>query len=253
MRESLRQRWPEIRALLEAAVAQPRAERARFVDIHAADPALAAAVHELLAAEDPATLAETPAVASVDLRGARLGPFRLDCRIGAGGMGEVWRAERVEGGIAQTVAIKLLHAGLDQGEGGRRFAQERQILAELDHPSIARLIDGGLSPDGRLWYAMELVDGDSITAYAERHALTVRARVQLPQRGGDVRDGGVRDGRVRRGLRRLQHEPRRRLRGDARDEYAPLRCVRARVQLPERGGDVRDGHVRDGRVRRGLR
>lgn len=179
MRESLRQRWPEIRALLEAAVAQPRAERARFVDTHAADPALAAAVHELLAAEDPATLAETPAAALVDLRGARLGPFRLDCRIGAGGMGEVWRAERVEGGIAQTVAIKLLHAGLDQGEGGRRFAQERQLLAELDHPSIARLIDGGLSPDGRLWYAMELVDGDSITAYAERHALTVRARVQL--------------------------------------------------------------------------
>ena len=99
---------------------------------------------------------------------ARAGPWCLDERIGIGGMGEVWRAHRVEGGFEQVAALKLVRAGIDSELLRKRFEQERRILARLEHPAIARLLDGGLTEDGRPFFAMEFVDGESIDAWAAR-------------------------------------------------------------------------------------
>ncbi len=108
----------------------------------------------------------------------RLGPYRLLRELGAGGMGTVFLAQRVDGGFAQQVAIKLLR-GFPTAEGLRRLRQERQILVGLDHPNIARLIDGGETDDGQPWLALEYIDGLPLPEYAARHAPRLRERLAL--------------------------------------------------------------------------
>ncbi len=127
-----------------------------------------AAQHSLLAGE----MAEPPPP-------AQLGAWRLGQKLGAGGMGEVWAAERIEGGFAQEAAVKLVRASMASREVVARFALERQLLARLNHPSIARLYDGGIAPDGRPWFAMERVDGLPITRFAAQRGLDVEARLRL--------------------------------------------------------------------------
>jgi serine/threonine-protein kinase len=111
-------------------------------------------------------------------RGDRLGVWRLLDEIGAGGMGTVFLAERVDGSFDQKVAIKLLR-GFPTQDGMRRLRQERQILAGLDHPHIARLLDGGETPDGQPWLAIEYVDGIGLLAHIAAHAPAVTQRLQL--------------------------------------------------------------------------
>ena len=111
-------------------------------------------------------------------RDDRLGPYRLLRELGAGGMGTVFLAERVAGGFAQTVAIKLLR-GFPTGEGLARLRRERQILADLDHPNIARLIDGGETGDGQPWLAMEYIDGLPLLEHAARQAPGLAERLAL--------------------------------------------------------------------------
>jgi len=108
----------------------------------------------------------------------RLGPYRLLREIGVGGMGTVFLAERVDGGFAQRVAIKLLR-GFPTREGLRRLRQERQILAGLDHPNIARLLDGGETADGQPWLALEHIDGLPLLAWAAQHAPRLAQRLAL--------------------------------------------------------------------------
>ncbi|MCB1602724.1 MAG: serine/threonine protein kinase, partial [Xanthomonadales bacterium] len=103
----------------------------------------------------------------------------LGARLGRGGMGEVYSAQRVDGDYTQTVAVKLLRRGLDSEDVLSRFLQERRILARLEHPAIARLIDGGMGADGLPWIAMELVDGQPITRFAEDAGLALAPRLQL--------------------------------------------------------------------------
>jgi Tol biopolymer transport system component len=111
--------------------------------------------------------------------GERVGPFRIREELGRGGMGAVYAAERVDGGFDQQVAIKVLKRGLDSEHVLRRFVAERRILARLEHPHIARLIDGGMTEDGLPWFALERVDGRAITEDADRRALDVRGRLAL--------------------------------------------------------------------------
>ena len=110
---------------------------------------------------------------------ARVGPYRVIHELGRGGMGIVYRAERADGEFVQVVALKLVRRGFDGDDTTVRFRRERQILAQLDHPSIARLLDGGLHTDGRPYFAMELVEGEPITTYCDRRRLSIDARVQL--------------------------------------------------------------------------
>ena len=110
--------------------------------------------------------------------GARIGAFEVCEQIGSGGMGAVFRASRVVGGFEQTVAIKLMLAGTD-ARHRERFRAEMDILAGLNHPCIAPLIDGGETQDGLLFLAMEYVDGVPLDAYCDSHALGARERIVL--------------------------------------------------------------------------
>ena len=130
--------------------------------LEAPPPIVAAAIAD-------ATLADKPPLT--------LGPYRVLHSIGVGGMGEVWLAERADGEFEQRVAIKQLAyptPGLMQ-----RFRQERQILAHLEHPSIARLIDGGVDAQGAPYLVMEYVEGVPVTAYVRTHTLDLAARLRL--------------------------------------------------------------------------
>ena len=115
--------------------------------------------------------------------GATMGAFTLLRLIGRGGMGEVWLAERRESthadAFVQQVALKVLKRGMDSESVSARFMQERKILAELNHPHFAHFIDGGISQDGRLYFAMEYVDGVNLVAHANGKNLNVRERVRL--------------------------------------------------------------------------
>lgn len=122
-----------------------------------------------------AGLAETGAIGP----GARVGSFEIEHAIGAGGMGAVYRARRIEGGFQQHVALKILTGSRPDAASYRQFQRERDALARLEHPGIARLIDGGLTEDWRPWFAMEFVEGDPIDAFARRKQLDIDQRLAL--------------------------------------------------------------------------
>jgi eukaryotic-like serine/threonine-protein kinase len=111
--------------------------------------------------------------------GRRLGPYELRDAIGAGGMGEVYRASRVDAEYQQQVAVKLVRAGFDIAFISARLRAERQILATLEHPNIARLLDGGTTADGVPYLVMELVDGVPIDRYCDERRLDIPGRLQL--------------------------------------------------------------------------
>ena len=177
---------------LEALQREPEIER-----LAQGDAAFAAELRELLraatqpegllehgvAALAPEALAELAEPAEeADVVGRCIGHWRILGRLGRGGMGEVLLAERDDAGFVQQAALKRLKRGMDSDELLRRFAQERRILASLEHPLIARLLDGGVDDEGRPYFAMEYVDGAPITEYAAARALGVRERVALMQR-----------------------------------------------------------------------
>lgn len=109
----------------------------------------------------------------------RAGPYRVLSELGHGGMGTVYLAVRDEPSFTQKVALKLIKRGMDTDEIVRRFVAERQILASLAHPNIARLFDGGSTPEGRPYFVMEYVEGQPITAYSAERKLSVEARLRL--------------------------------------------------------------------------
>jgi hypothetical protein len=111
--------------------------------------------------------------------GQRIGPWRLLSLLGRGGMGVVWRAERCDGAFERQVALKLPLQGPAPARLAERFARERTIVAALSHPNIARLYDAGVDESGQPYMALELVEGEAINAWADRHALGLRARVAL--------------------------------------------------------------------------
>ena len=113
--------------------------------------------------------------------GSRLDNYRLLSRLGVGGMGEVWEAEQLEP-IKRRVAIKIIKRGMDSSTIVNRFEAERQALAMMDHPSIAKVYDAGQTPRGRPYFVMELVRGIRITDYCDKHRLTLEQRLRLFQK-----------------------------------------------------------------------
>lgn len=187
------ERWRRVEGLLDAALDLPPAERLEFLQRECPDdPGLPAEVMEILeAGEDPASLLDRPA-ARVDAVVAqvtgeiaiplpeRVGVYRLERVIGQGGMGTVFLAHRDDGQFDQQVALKLVRRGLHLDPRiVRRFREERQILAALNHPGIARLLDGGLTEDGLPYFAMEYVEGEAINRYCDRNFLGVEDRLEL--------------------------------------------------------------------------
>ena len=114
-----------------------------------------------------------------DLAGRRIGPYRLQRLLGRGGMGIVYLAERDDGQYRMQVALKLLPLGVHTPETRRRFLAERQVLANLAHPNVARLLDGGIAEDGTPYFAMEHVEGSALDAHCDEHRLPVHDRLEL--------------------------------------------------------------------------
>ncbi|MBL8300233.1 MAG: serine/threonine protein kinase [Rhodanobacteraceae bacterium] len=158
----------------------PEARSARLAELASADPALHDALHELLANVAEGDLYHSEVAAPV--APVQVGPYRVLALLGSGGMGEVYLAERCDGGFEQRVALKLVRSGTLSQQLTRRFLHERRILARLEHANIARLLDGGFTASGQPWLAMEYVDGRHISRYVEECGLDLRARVALVAR-----------------------------------------------------------------------
>jgi len=174
-----------VRALFDAVEPLDAAARERHLAGCGEPAEVLAEVRSLLqagAGSDTGFL-EQPAAAAVDTPaaepGLRLGPWRLVALLGRGGMGEVWEAVRDDGQYQGRVAVKLLKAGMDSAAVLARFAQERQALARLSHPHIARLIDAGATPRGAPYVVMELVDGQPIDRACEGLPIAGRLRLFL--------------------------------------------------------------------------
>jgi eukaryotic-like serine/threonine-protein kinase len=171
----------------------PKARRPAVLDSACAnDAALRAEVASLLAAAPQADYLDEPALGTgfrlmsrsesdtADaLIGTTLGRFRIDRRLASGGMGTVYLASRADQEFKQDVAIKVVKRGMDSEEILRRFRAERRTLAALDHPNIARLVDGGVTEGGQSFLVMEYVDGLPIDDYCDRHNLSTYQRLQL--------------------------------------------------------------------------
>ena len=186
------ERWKQVREILDKAIALPPGERPAFLDSSSAgDPELRSEVESLLGSHERAgsVFLQTPAadlksvlpgpVPQADRVGRRIGVYQIVEEIGRGGMGEVYRAVRADGQFDKKVAIKLVRIGLDTAAVLERFRHERQILASLDHPNIARLYDGGTTEDGVPYLVMELIEGTPIDQYCDEHGLAVRERLLL--------------------------------------------------------------------------
>jgi eukaryotic-like serine/threonine-protein kinase len=164
------------------------AREAFLLEACAADQDLRREVERLLAADQRAgAFIEAPAISPAPVwtdteeswAGRRIGPYRVVREIGRGGMGAVYLAERADGQYQQRVALKLIKRGMDTEQVLARFRAERQILASLDHPNIARLLDGGSTEQGVPFFAMEYIEGEPIDAYAARRELSVEDRLRL--------------------------------------------------------------------------
>jgi serine/threonine protein kinase/tetratricopeptide (TPR) repeat protein len=174
--------------LFLAASELPLDQRTAFLDAQCAgDPALRAAVEALLAAEQSAgaflagpTL--EPSVSTPPTTGIptprQIGHYKLLQEIGEGGFGTVWLAEQ-EQPVRRRVALKVIKLGMDTRQVIARFEAERQALAIMDHPNIARVFDAGATDNGRPFFVMELVKGEPITVYCDRNNLSIRQRLEL--------------------------------------------------------------------------
>jgi serine/threonine-protein kinase len=201
------ERYERLCRLFDQAQARPPDQRATFLaEVGDDDPALRADLESMLAddqkargeqllqqpcpvnakallpGEQPtvrnAPTAAEPAESDDTLIGRRVGPYLVEAPVGHGGMGSVYRALR-QGDYRQRVALKVIRPGLGSDEVLRRFRTERQVLAELEHPHVARLLDGGSTDDGRPYFVMEYIDGQPLDRFCEARQLGTRERVGL--------------------------------------------------------------------------
>ncbi|MCP4249280.1 MAG: serine/threonine protein kinase [bacterium] len=192
------ERWRQIKQMFHAALAREAPTRPAFLEqACGSDPALRVEVESLLAAHDtepdfierPALtcLADADELGAGEMAGRTIGPYRLERPIGYGGMGAVYLAGRADHVYRKKVAVKLIRADRlsypprQHAQMQRRFLAERQALADLDHPSIARLLDGGADADGAPYLVMEYVDGVPIDEHCDAGRLTTRQRLELFQ------------------------------------------------------------------------
>jgi eukaryotic-like serine/threonine-protein kinase len=181
--------WRTLSDYLDQALELADAQRALWLsDLREREPELAAQLAELLKAREQEGYSEflsgpSPLPASVasmgSLAGRRIGPYVIEAEIGRGGMGSVWRARRDDGRYEGSVAVKFVHAAWIGQVGEQRFQIEGKLLATLDHPNIARLLDAGLLDDAQPYLILEYVAGEPIDSYCARRELEVEERVRL--------------------------------------------------------------------------
>ena len=182
--------WNQVRDVVDVVLDLPPQERSQYLDQACPDPALRRYVDSLVLSYDragsflelPASAVQNLLTATVDEElwlGQRLGPYEIIEQIGRGGMGSVYRAVRVDDQYHKQVAIKLVKPGFQTAFALSRLRAERQILANLEHPGIGRLIDGGTTESGVPYFVMELVEGQPIDQYCDSHRLPIRERLRL--------------------------------------------------------------------------
>jgi eukaryotic-like serine/threonine-protein kinase len=188
--------WQRLAPLIDELLDRSEGQRPAFLEeLGARDPALRRELEDFLASEAASRgfLAEPVesrallgALAddarswdALQLEGRTVGPYRVRRELGRGGMGAVFLAERVDGGFEQRVALKLVKRGMDSADILERFRTERQILARLQHPHVARLLDGGVSADGQPYFAMEYVEGAPLTRWCDERRLGLGDRLRL--------------------------------------------------------------------------
>src|SRR5215471_11310883 len=180
------QQWQKIKEIVGSALEQPPEERGAYLD-HACsnDPELRAEVESLLSAyHDTQGLPESPwSDTSSDTvsQSTDIGPYRLLKELGSGGMGQVWLAEQTEP-VRRQVALKLIRAGMYDAATVQRFKAERQSLAMMDHPAIAKVFDAGTTAVGQPYLVMEYVDGLPISDYCDSRQLSIHDRLELLMR-----------------------------------------------------------------------
>ena len=189
-------RWSQVRQIFEDALERPASDRTAYLRAACPhDTELRHEVETLLASHERSeNFLATPAIQMNQIirenrilgddrdefpKGYRLGPYEFERRIGRGGMGAVWLATRHDHEYQKKVAIKMVKPGMDSQEILRRFRTERQVLANLQHPNIAHLIDGGSTPEGLPYLVMEYVDGKPIDQYCEKGKRPISERLQL--------------------------------------------------------------------------
>ena len=185
------ERWARVKELFEAAVELDSNQRAAFLDKECGgDESLRVEIESLLKSDElTGDFIEEPAFAipgdlfpdngEEPFVGRHFGAYQVIREIGRGGLGAVYLAARADDEYRKQVAIKVIRRGLDTDDIIRRFRNERQILAQLDHPNIARLIDGGTTDDGLPYFVMEYVNGEPINAYCDANALPTTERLTL--------------------------------------------------------------------------
>ncbi|OEY99490.1 MULTISPECIES: protein kinase [Stenotrophomonas] len=177
-------RWRQLSSLLDQLLEMPHDQRsARLAQLRAVDATLADDLERLLAHEQESQdfMAQPLwTAAPEDSRaGTHIGPYQLLRQLGEGGMGEVWLAERADGLYQRQVALKLLRSGYADPGLRQRFSREREILARLQHPHLAQLLDAGVDLQGQPYLALAYVEGEPITDYCQRLQLPLERRLQL--------------------------------------------------------------------------
>jgi len=181
--------WQALQEAFEKVLSQPKSEQQSYLHTNYQDDVeLFNALLKLLRADAENAAAKSDPYSikleSIDkqLIGSSIDGWEIQKLIGTGGMGSVFLAEKKSGGYRQLVALKVIKKGMDSETVINRFRQERKILASLNHPNIARLIDGGITNDGRPYFAMELVKGLPINQYCDTNKLTISQRLELFQK-----------------------------------------------------------------------
>jgi serine/threonine protein kinase len=189
MTNSMHERWQELSQQLDRALDLPEEQRGPWLEaLRTTDPEMAALVEQALKIrgsegfdaflEGPSPLqADAPPEAS--LVGRHIGAYVIDAEAGRGGMGSVWRAHRADGRYEAEVAIKFVHAMWLGKAGEQRFQFEGRLLARLNHPNIARLLDAGVAEVKQPYLVLEYVEGEPIDQYCEHHGLDAKARIRL--------------------------------------------------------------------------
>lgn len=180
-------RWRRIETLFHEAVELPASEREAWLTAHCDDESIRTEVAEMLAQDHVETnlrsaiaeAAEVFEMAGPVETGARIGAYRVERLLGRGGMGAVYLATRADDQYEKRVAIKLLRLGVTGIEARTLFVRERQILAQLDHPSVARLLDGGTLPNGQPYLVLDYVEGEPLLDWCAHHKTPLRARIAL--------------------------------------------------------------------------
>src|SRR5215471_945418 len=177
------EQWQKVKKIVGSVLEKSPEERAGYLDqVCGSDRVLRSEIESLLGAYDTSHGLPEPSVETrVDDAGQTvksLGPYRLLKKLGEGGMGQVWLADQVSP-VQREVALKLIKAGVYDDSALRRFQSERQSLAIMNHPVIAKVFDAGTTPDGQPYFVMEYVPGVPITDYCDQKKLKIRARLEL--------------------------------------------------------------------------